>query len=685
MPHWRVIFSIYLFSRLECFAPARLTRVIAQEQRVLLDSAFEEHVEGDQHYVHVVNPERVRGFPVEINLEEGESNPEGLNDDVNGNVLDEAEVESGYVPTTPPKSDQGSDRGQPGKRPIGTVLKRSWYQVHLIRRIQMIRKEEIRMIQVDETFLSLEGNLLFQHESRGHWPYDCGCDACVQARGRTPARRVRKKNEGDQRSAIQLAADYTYIAGRHWRLLILLMLHTQMMGIVVVTGDRDNDIKSVASVLNEIGVGGLNIEVATYNERYLVDMVSRGLAKSNARAYHWRNISEYRPQAKGVERAVCIAKEGLYTNWLAFESKCQCRIALESPLVGYLVGYVYRTFNIFCDRYRSGTPLERMREARGGQKPASFPFGMLGFAKPVLLEPWKGQRMVLCCYLGMRYVTGGGVLVFPVNPDSNGNREVIRCHSFRIREGVQFDVQAVWPLLAGVRPNDPNLAPPFVNPRETLENPDGEGVLDDEIPMFPSPARPEPAGVEPAASSAGAEPSARAPADLESDHMDVDLRGDEDDDEMGVGLIEDHCIHYYHQSIWNDFACRATCMEVGSKSTSFTEKFGGININVEVPSEVNDELTGLTLDHMQVVEGMKTEVKQLESLKVGKNMTESEDRKLAKEKGVKILTSRWVNTQRRPRWRDAAWSFEILRRGLRVLFDQGFMHQHLHWILCVVF
>ena len=189
----------------------------------------------------------------------------------------------------------------------------------------MIRMERIRMIQIDEIFL--EGNLLFQHESRGHWPYGCGCDACVQARGRTPARRCRKKGDGDQRTAIQLAADYTYIAGRHWRLLILLMLHTQMMGIVVMTGDRDNDIKSVASVLNEIGVGGLNIEVATDNELYLVGMISRGLAKSNARAYHWRNISEYRPQAKGVERAVCIAKEGIiFTNWLAFEAKCQFRI-----------------------------------------------------------------------------------------------------------------------------------------------------------------------------------------------------------------------------------------------------------------------------------------------------------------------------------------------------------------------
>ena len=33
------------------------------------------------------------------------------------------------------------------------------------------------------------------------------------------------------------------------------------------------------------------------------------------------------------------------------------------------------------------------------------------------------------------------MFVFPVNRDSLGNREVIRGHSFRIREGVQFHVQ----------------------------------------------------------------------------------------------------------------------------------------------------------------------------------------------------------------------------------------------------
>ena len=87
--------------------------------------------------------------------------------------------------------------------------------------------------------------------------------------------------------------------------------------------------------------------------------------------------------------------------------------------------------------------------------------------------------MVLSVYLGMRDVTGGGVLAFPLNQDANGQREVIRGHSFRVREGVQYDVNAVWPLLSGVKPNDPNVAPPFVDPREVLEGEPQveEGVL----------------------------------------------------------------------------------------------------------------------------------------------------------------------------------------------------------------
>ena len=66
---------------------------------------------------------------------------------------------------------------------------------------------------------------------------------------------------------------------------MILMIHTGMLGMVVITGDRENDIKSVASVLNEIGVGGLNIDVATDNEGYLKDLVAEGLARSNMRSF----------------------------------------------------------------------------------------------------------------------------------------------------------------------------------------------------------------------------------------------------------------------------------------------------------------------------------------------------------------------------------------------------------------
>ena len=124
------------------------------EQRVLVDSAFEEHVEGDQHYVHVVNPERVRGFPVEINLEEGENNPEGLHDGENEKMFwMKLKLEVGMCPQHHLSLIRDPTENRQG-RGLGKVLRRNWCQVHLIRRARMIRKEKIRMIQVDEIFLS---------------------------------------------------------------------------------------------------------------------------------------------------------------------------------------------------------------------------------------------------------------------------------------------------------------------------------------------------------------------------------------------------------------------------------------------------------------------------------------------------------------------------------------------------
>ena len=139
------------------------------------------------------------------------------------------------TPTRPnfhTKSDQGSDREQAPKRP-GDVAEERVAPGPGDPNDPDDPDEEDSDDPNQPNIPELEGNLLF-HECRGHWPYDRGCDACVQARGRTPARRRKQKaEERGQTAEVQLAADYTFIAGRHWRLLVMLMIHTGMLGIVV--------------------------------------------------------------------------------------------------------------------------------------------------------------------------------------------------------------------------------------------------------------------------------------------------------------------------------------------------------------------------------------------------------------------------------------------------------------------
>ena len=73
---------------------------------------------------------------------------------------------------------------------------------------------------------------------------------------------------------------------------------------------------------------------------------------------------------------------------------------------------------------------------------------------------------------------------------------------------------------------------------------------------------------------------------------------------------------------------------------SFQTTFGQLNMHVEVPRGPIDELTHLPLIEQEVLEGMKTEMSQLETLKVGVCLPEDEGRELAKKANVKILSSR---------------------------------------------
>ena len=60
--------------------------------------------------------------------------------------------------------------------------------------------------------------------------------ACSQE-GRTPARRAGHEHETPH----SLAADFLFVAGKHWKVLVLLMVHTGMVGMVVCGGDKERD------------------------------------------------------------------------------------------------------------------------------------------------------------------------------------------------------------------------------------------------------------------------------------------------------------------------------------------------------------------------------------------------------------------------------------------------------------
>ena len=142
-------------------------------------SAFEESFVDEQHYVRVVNPERVRGFSVEIKLEEGEHNAEGLNDDADENVADEPDRDSGYVPTTLPIRLIRDLTGNSRRRGLADEqIAPGPGDLEDPDEPDGVDSDDPNQRNIHE----LEGNLLFQHESRGHWPYDCGCDVTYACR-----------------------------------------------------------------------------------------------------------------------------------------------------------------------------------------------------------------------------------------------------------------------------------------------------------------------------------------------------------------------------------------------------------------------------------------------------------------------------------------------------------------------
>ena len=140
------------------------------------------------------------------------------------------------------------------------------------------------------------------------------------------------------------------------------------------------------------------------------------------------------------------------------------------------------------------------------------------------------------------------------------------------------------------------------------------------------------------------------------DRVDEGSEGEGSEEEEGDAWLN-NLILQTQADVWNMFCLKESgCVfPVGEGSSDFfVEDFGGQKVRVDIPESSFDELTGAALDFEQVKQGMKTEVQQLERLKVGRCLVERDGRALAKEKQVTVLTSRWVLTRKTSeivRWR----------------------------------
>ena len=105
---------------------------------------------------------------------------------------------------------------------------------------------------------------------------------------------------------------------------------------------------------------------------------------------------------------------------------------------------------------------------------------------------------------------------------------------------------------------------------------------------------------------------------------------------MDLDVILDRVIQYAQNE----------AVKAEGQGSSISVQFGGNQIDVQIVEGVCDELTGHPIAHDQVVEGIRTEMVQLETLEVGDTYPEKKGRAIAVEHEVQILTATWVFTQK---------------------------------------
>ena len=574
----------------------------------------------------------LRGLPVVVDLEEGEGAEQSASS-VPKNESEEVAQESELVPERPP--------------------------------------EPVEEAKAETEAVSLSSRALREHQSHGHQPYLANCDACLCARGRCPARRIRDP----QRMSSAIGMDYLFFG----KLRVLLMVHEMTRYTLAIPAQEDAKddpriVEAVGNMIKEIGLQNRVITLRCDNENLLLafgNHLASKVRQLGVERVIVDPVPGYRPQAKGgVEKQVSVVKQAFWSNWLGIESEISRKGHEEEPLKLPLGGrlwsmcllYVSRTINLFlCSPGDVATPLDLVHDEICS-RPKTLPFGSLcacQVAGPRLVKKYRGRKLIRCIYLGRSRARGGGVLAIPVG--SSGSKEV---EVFPACRGILDNDRFVFlkDELLGIAGDDhsvldvsdPERPINFVpqdrkrqrSGEEALEDDDEELIPDRSPEGFRPGYQPE-LGYDPERGFQGTD-SEYAPSDVDPagfGDMEIDEDGDARMEEDIEAKLIDLLVNESLLGIYRGPDLRS----VGSgKSRSFEVPFCGSVIRCIVPDNAISETTGEKLDPELLLAAMKLELQELENFKIGKVVSEDYAKKLARTHGRRVLSSRWVNTIKKP-------------------------------------
>ena len=263
-----------------------------------------------------------------------------------------------------------------------------------------------------EDDVDLEGKALDAHRARGHFPFMRECVECRECKGMIPARSRRSKAAEEH---LGVAADFVFF-GRFVRIALFLALGTGMICAFRVEKSEAFNITQTVLAFKELGGTGRSVEFLSDCDDYLIKLVREASKRETfgSKGVNFRPAPVGRPQYKGrIERMVRTFKEGVNVNWVQLEKALEAKISYEAPLMSHMVRYVSRCQNIHNKMSDSGmSPLDRLREKCESPVPVTWPFGVIGFAKPCHPQrlPYRGKRLVSSVYLGACASVGSGCL-----------------------------------------------------------------------------------------------------------------------------------------------------------------------------------------------------------------------------------------------------------------------------------